>query len=247
MTRPFLRVAVMNVQSGVGTTRGFWQYLDLSRRRAARREARITRIGSALARANVSLAILLEVDGGSRRTGGLDQAARIADTSGLAGFSFFSCFRVADELNQGNAVHCSGGVEAVRNHRLPGLGEPRFLSEALVHWAGRTMHVFAAHVSLKAGVRREQLEEIRRITAARRRPVLLGGDFNTRKSEELDALSATLRRVPTGPTFPSWRPRFTLDHLFVSEHFRIVAARVASELREADHLPAIFDLELDPA
>jgi endonuclease/exonuclease/phosphatase family metal-dependent hydrolase len=239
-----LRVAVMNVQSGAATTRGWWEYLQPSRREAASRLRRIEAIGHGLDHHGVDLAILLEIDGGSGRTGGIDQAAAIARHGSLPSFCFFPCFRLGEEINQGNAVHAAAGVTMVENHPLSGIGEPRFLSEAAVSWAGEEIHVFVAHTSLKGTVRRTQLEEIRAIVASRHRPVLLGGDFNARKSRELDELSATLHRVATGLTFPSWRPRWALDHLFVSAHFRTESAKVLTELREADHLAVIADLTL---
>jgi endonuclease/exonuclease/phosphatase family metal-dependent hydrolase len=239
-----LRVAVMNVQSGVGTTRGWWQYLAPAGRRAASRERNIARIGKAFARHGVQLAILLEIDGGSDRTAGVNQAQLLGREAGLEGCCFFPCFRLGDEINQGNAVLAWGAVRSVRNHPLSGIGEPRFLSEAAVTWAGQEIHVFVTHTSLKAAVRRAQLEEIRAIVASRHRPVLLGGDFNARRGRELDDLSATLRRVPTGLTFPSWRPRWALDHLFVSAHFESTQARVVTELLESDHLSLVADLDL---
>jgi endonuclease/exonuclease/phosphatase family metal-dependent hydrolase len=238
-----LRVAVMNVQTGLGTTRGWWEYARLLGR-IKRRTRHVARIGAAFQRAEVDLAILQEVDGGSGRTGGVDQAALLAEHSRLASFHFFPCLQLVDRVNQGNAVHARTGVRGIANHALPGHGEPRYLSEAVVERDDRTLHVFAAHTSLKTAVRREQLQEIHRIVGLRQGPVLLGGDFNARRSDELDHLSAALRQVPAGPTFPSWRPRWALDHLFVSPHFRVRAARVADEVREADHLPVVVDLEL---
>jgi len=242
-----MRVAVMNVQTGLGVTRGWWEYLACLRGRAARverRARRVPRIGAALREARVDLAILQEVDGGSARTGGVDQATALAEHSALASACFFPCLRIGERVHQGNAVLSDSRLRFVANHALPGAGEPRFLSEATFERDGAAVHVFAAHTSLKAAVRRAQLEEIRRIVALRPGPVLLGGDFNARGSAELDELSRALRRAPGGPTFPSWSPRWALDHLFVSRHFRVREARVAREIREADHLPMLVDLEL---
>lgn len=238
-----LRVAVLNVQSGLGTTRGWWDYFRTMRYRIQPRVTRhIERIGAALRHRAVDLAVFTEVDGGSRRTAGVDQAALLAERGGFASHAFFPCFHVADSICQGNAIHARGPVELVKNHPLPGLGEPRYLSEAVVELDGGPIHVFATHTSLDAAVRREQLAEIRDIVAEHPGPALLGGDLNARKSDELDHLVRALRHVPCGPTFPSWRPRWALDHLFVSEHFTARSARVLREVREADHLPVLVEL-----
>lgn len=238
-----LRVAVLNLQSGLGTTRGWWDYVVTLRHRVVPRRTRhVERVGAALRREEVDLAIFSEVDGGSGRTAGVDQGRLLRETGGFADHAFFPCFVVGERIRQGNAIHARARVRPVENHPLPGLGEPRFLSEAVVELPAGPIHVFAAHTSLDAAVRREQLCRIRDLVGGHDRPVLLAGDFNARRSDELDELCRTLRQVPCGPTFPSWKPRWELDHLFVSPHFEALRARVATEVRESDHLPLRVDL-----
>lgn len=238
-----LRIAVCNVQSGLGTRRGWWDYAVTARHRFVPRLTRhIERIGTALLDAEVHLAVFTEVDGGSARTAHVDQARLLAEHGGFRHHAFFPCFSVGTHIHQGNAVHGRSPVLAVRNHPLAGFGEPRFLSEAAVGPPDGPLQVFAAHTSLDAAVRSKQLREIRDHVAATRGPILLAGDFNARQSRELEHLTGVLAHVPVGPTFPSWRPRWWLDHLFVSPHFRVRAARVMHEVREADHLPLLIDL-----
>lgn len=238
-----MRVAVCNVQSGLGTHRGWWDYAWTFRHRIVPRTTRhIERIGAALRREGVDLAVFTEVDGGSTRTAGIDQAALLAESGGFADHAFFACFEVGQRVRQGNAVHGRGAVRAVHNHRMSGVGEPRFLSEASVTLPDGDVRVFAAHTSLDVAVRRSQLVEIRDIVAGAEGPTLLAGDFNARQSEELDDLASALEQVACGPTFPSWRPRWALDHLFVDRSFEVVRARVMSEVRAADHLPLLVEL-----
>ncbi len=240
-----VRFAVCNIQSGIGVRRGWFDYLvTLPQRLRPRRTRHLERIGQALRFATVDVAVFTEVDGGSTRTAGVDQAQVLADHGQLSDYAFFPCFSLGGRVLQGNAIHARGPVHHARNHRLSGGGEPRFLSHAVVELQSGAIDVFATHVSLDARVRREQLGEIRDQVARVDGPVLLAGDFNARHGMELDHLSRVLTRVPTGSTFPSWRPRWALDHLFASTHFSIRASRVMHEVRESDHLPVFAELVL---
>lgn len=64
--------------------------------------------------------------------------------------------------------------------------------------------------------------------------------------ERLDVLApllaSGLRRVPTGPTYPSWRPTKALDYVLCSADVAIKEARVEASTRLADHLPIIVEL-----
>jgi endonuclease/exonuclease/phosphatase family metal-dependent hydrolase len=126
--------------------------------------------------------------------------------------------------------------------------------------AGR-VSLFNTHLGLFAPERRIQVAALtgqRWLGAvAPNEQVVMCGDLNAgRRSPVYRRLAALLQDVQRAdglrqsarPTFSSRRPRFILDHIFVSDHFRILGVTVpqAELFREvSDHLPLCTDLALD--
>ncbi len=242
---PVFRVATSNLQTGIGTTRGWahylttaWKYRYPHGSAPVRDAARFTRDE------RIDLVALCEVGGGSRRTRGVDQGALLAEASGMDGYAFFPAL-VTDRVFQGNAVCARFPVEAVANHALPGVGEPRFLSEAAVVLGGVAVRVFVTHLSLDLGQRGKQIDAIAEIIGACDVPTLLAGDFNVSREDELDLLSGTaLQKAASAPTFPSWKPTRALDHLFFSRHFQVERVYAFDAFRFSDHLPLVAEVRL---
>ncbi len=89
------------------------------------------------------------MEGGSRRTREIDQVVELSNGSSLGHRAYFPTFVTARTVNMGNAVLFRFPVCGVANHRLPGRGEPRFVSEAEVIAPGGAIHVFVTHLSLE--------------------------------------------------------------------------------------------------
>ncbi len=73
---PILRIAVANLQTGIGTTRGYWHYLTTAwKYRLAHDSRPIEQAARFLREADIDIAALCEIEGGSRRTRGSRSAA----------------------------------------------------------------------------------------------------------------------------------------------------------------------------
>lgn len=244
-----LRLAVSNLQSGIGTTRGYWQYLlngwkYFLPHDSAALEGAVDFLNSE----RIDLAAFSEANGRSKRSRGIDQVALIADRGGLPHHEFFPTHVVGDKVNQGNAVCSRFPVRAVANHRLFGIGEPRHLSEAEVEIAGTPVRLLATHLALDLGQRARQIHEIAAIVAARAGfPTILAGDFNVSREEEMELFSETqLQMATSAATFPSWKPTKRLDYLFFSREFTILESHAWSGTRFSDHLPLVAEVEFRP-
>jgi len=245
-----LRIAVSNLQSGIGTTRGYWQYLFTGWKYALPHGSGALR-GAVefLAAERIDIAAFSEINGPSRRTRGVDQVALVADGGGLPHRVFFPTHVVGGKVNQGNAVCARYPVRGVANHRLPGIGEPRHLSEAEVMVDGRPIRLLATHLALDLGQRGRQIHRIAElIGTGGGRPTILAGDFNVSREEEMELLHDTkLRMAASAATFPSWRPTRRLDYLFFSEEFSVVESHAWSARRFSDHLPLVAEVRFQPA
>ena len=245
-----LRVAISNVQNGIGTTRGFWHYLSTAwKYRLPHGSAPLVRAGAFLRSERIDLAALCEVEGGAWRSRGVDQVALIADEAGLAGRAFFPTHVVGTRINQGNGVCTRFPIRQVCNHRLPGRGEPRYLSEAEITLFDVPARVFVTHLSLNRTLRGPQIHAIAEIIDRADLPTILAGDFNASREAELDLLlESNLQKATSAPTFPSWRPFRRLDYLFFSRHFALHRSSVFDRFRFADHLPFVAEVALqEPA
>lgn len=243
-----LRIALCNLQTGIGTTRGYWHYLTTGWKYVLPHgSAPVERAARFVDDAAVDLLALCEVEGGSRRTRGVDQVRLLAERSRLNACAFFPTLSIGTRVNQGNAVCSRYAVRHVDNHLLPGTGEPRYLSEAEVLVEGIPVRVFVTHLSLQRQVRTGQIDHIAAFIDDVDGPTLLAGDFNASTQDELLLLAESrLQQATSAPTFPSWKPVKALDHLFFSAHFRVEHVEAHRDDLFSDHLPLVAQVLLAP-
>ncbi len=223
----------------------------------------VGRIAAVIAAEEPDIVALQEVDVGRARTGGVDQAHRIAERLKMT-HRFHAALKVEEEL-YGDAILTCLPERAIKVGPLPGYKpipqlEPRgALMVAIEVAKGVELQVLNTHLGL---VPREQ--QIQAVAVAgegwlghpdRRDPLILIGDFNaTRSSVVWRTLSAKLTDATKGrkgqriATFPAQAPILRIDHVFVSPGVTVTGmhvpatplARVAS-----DHRPLVMDFEID--
>ena len=164
---------------------------------------------------------LQEIDRGTRRAGGADQAAVIAEELGLA------CVYVpADRVwggSMGNALLVRGRLADVERVGLPGalrLRGPDRRSAVLARARVGDLSLTIAVVHLSTGVLDNSGQQRRILEALTERPGphLLLGDLNRRTAWVRPAASSRgLHLVDDdAPTAPRISPRYRIDHVAVS-------------------------------
>jgi len=222
----------------------------------------VDRVAAVIAELDPDIVCLQELDVGRARTGGVDQAAVIAERLSMA-VRFHPAMTVEAE-EYGDAILTRhperlvrvGDLPTVRG--VPGL-EPRGALWVRINVDGAELNVLTTHLGL---VPREQ-----RLQAAALigkdwlghpecvGPTVLAGDFNatsiTRPYQTLTRSLADCQRAlglkPTVKTFPSGFPAIRIDHVFVSPQIRVtrVQAPFSPLSRMAsDHLPLAVDFEI---
>lgn len=220
------------------------------------------RIADVIAACGADVVALQELDVGRKRSGGVDQAAAIAHELEMRQVFFHPAHIVVDE-QYGDAVITARPATLVKAGGLPGLPgsgrEPRGALWVEVDMGGRPVQVFNSHFGLG---RRERRAQARAMLGpdwigsdACQAPVVFLGDFNSLPrgrvyrsiaSHFRDAHVAG-RHSRARATFPSRRPVFRLDHVFVSHDIAVVGAHVPrspAARRASDHLPLVVDLKL---
>jgi endonuclease/exonuclease/phosphatase family metal-dependent hydrolase len=239
-----LRLLSFNIQVGISTeryhhylTRG-WQHLLPHPGRASN----LQRIGALLG--DYDLVALQEVDGGSLRSGYVNQVERLAE---LGAFPYWY-----QQLNRnlGRLAQHSNGVlsrlrpDLLEDHPLPG---PPGRGAVLLKFGegADALVVINMHLALGPRTRTRQLAYVRELIDGARHVVLMG-DMNTHAIDLLQ--HSPLRDLglvapQIDATFPSWRPQRCLDHILLSPE--LMLERVAV-LRQpiSDHLPVAVDIRL---
>jgi len=239
-----LRLLSFNIQVGISTeryrhylTRG-WQHLLPHNGRAGN----LQKIGNLLA--DYDLVALQEADGGSLRSGYINQVEHLAQ---LGSFPYWH-----QQLNRNLgrfAQHSNGVLSRLRphdieDHPLPG---PAGRGAILVRFGEGedALVVVVMHLALGARTRTRQLAYIRELIGGYRHQVLMG-DMNTHAADLLE--TSPLRDLgllapQIEATFPSWRPQRCLDHILLSPTLTLEKVQVLAQ-PISDHLPVAVEIRL---
>jgi endonuclease/exonuclease/phosphatase family metal-dependent hydrolase len=239
-----MRILTYNVHRCVGTDRR----LD------------VARVAEVIAAQAPDIVALQELDVGRARTGGVDQAHRLAQRLGMA-FHFNAAFTVEEE-QFGDAILTALPERLVKAGALPGHPrfpqlEPRGAIWVEIETAAGVLGVINTHLGLVPREQRLQAAALAGKTwlgaAAQGAPLVVVGDMNaTPRNAAYRILAARLaearRAAPfshRAPTFPSTFPVLAIDHVFVSEAVVVDAVRTPLDPLSrlaSDHLPLIVDL-----
>lgn len=244
-----IRVVVANIQSGIGITKGYRQYVTSGWRYLFPHDGKgAMDAGTFLRAEDADIALLTEVDAGSRRSRHASQIDAMAMESGLTHARFFPTRSVGTSINEGNAVLSRFPVTGERAHPLQSRVNPRTLGETTLALPdGTRMTALVAHLALGSRPRESQLAEIAEHVKRIEGPLVLGGDFNERDHHSFKLLRKAGLAPVSVASYPSWKPRHALQMLFLSRHFSLVQASVPDGARFSDHLPLIVEIELEAA
>ena len=226
----------------------------------ADRRLDVARVAEVIAAQAPDIVALQELDVGRARTGGVDQAHRLAQRLGMA-FHFNAAFQVEEE-RYGDAILTTLPERLVKSGPIPthprfSRLEPRGALWVAVRIGSAELNVINTHLGL---VPREQRGQATALAGddwlgAAKGPLVLVGDLNaTPRAGAYRTLAARLtesrkaaRLAHRAATFPSTFPVLAIDHVFVSEH--VVVERVRAPLDSltrlaSDHLPLVVDISL---
>ncbi len=244
--RDTLRVLTYNVHGCIG----------MDDRASAERIARV------IARHAPDVVALQELDEGRNRTGGIDQAHRIARHLEMA-YQFHPVMHI-EEGRYGNAILTHLPMWPVRAARLPGVGgklrvEPRGAIWTCIRWGDTDIQVINTHMGLRESERRVQAAALLSDDWLGHpdchSPVIVCGDFNALPGSGAHRLlTRHLRDVQEAAeghrpkkTLPGRYPMARIDHVFVDSTVQVMGITVpATELEQvaSDHLPLVVDLRL---
>ena len=228
-----LRILTYNIHHGAGND----EILDLER------------IAELIRSLDPDLVALQEVDNRTERTGGVAQATRLGQLTGMA--SAFGKFMDYQGGEYGMAVLSRFEYENPTNHILPEGPEPRSSMAIRVQLPNGEELIFAGvHFYRNAEERMGQARRLLEVLEAEEVPVILAGDFNsTPDSEVMSRISESFQVPDKGDdhfTFRSDRPNREIDFIVYrpAARFTVLESRVIHEPVASDHRPVLLILEV---
>ncbi len=246
--RPFLSLLSYNIQAGIHTRR-YQDYVVHGWRNVLphRRQFRVLdqiagEVGA------FDLVALQESDSGSFRSGFWNQTEYLANRSGFPYWAHQQNRRIGQIASPGNGLLCRLEPIEVLDCAMPGRVPGRGVLIAQFGNHSENLTVAVVHLSLGSRDRRIQLEYLAELLADRQHMVVLG-DFNAEsgQSEFQDFLAAAgLQCARPCPTFPSWRPVRSIDHVLHTPELQVRRVETLA-LQLSDHLPVAVRLQLPAA
>lgn len=230
-----LRVVAYNIKHG----RGMDDQVDLPR------------IADALRVLNADVITLQEVDRNTERTGRVDQVARLGELLGMRGFH--GAHRPYQGGEYGNAVLTRLPVREVKVRAIPpSAGSDLSITELVLGGGpdGRPISVVSVHLAGAPEERRAQADSVNAFYSRVEHPVILAGDFNSRRGDlvmsRLEAQWSVLAKDGAVNTYPSDAPDREIDFVMYRPpgRFEVLEHRVVEETMASDHRPLLAVLRI---
>jgi endonuclease/exonuclease/phosphatase family metal-dependent hydrolase len=241
-----LRMLSFNIQVGIDTSR-YSDYIRKSWRHLlphAGRTLNLKRIADLIK--DYDIVALQEVDAGSLRSNYINQVEYLAQHAGFPHWHVQQNRNLATIAAHANGLLSKIPAELVIDHSLPGLIPGRGALEVSFGAGSQSLVVMVAHLALGKKAQRRQIGYIAESLAQHDFFVLMG-DFNCEPHDLLETLDKTGLKTRLAdncdPTYPSWNPKKSLDHIIVSDNLTVESVAVLPEVI-SDHLPVAMEVTL---
>lgn len=241
-----LKLLSYNIQAGIAA-HGYRHYLTQSWKHVLpfpQRRDNLDRIASLISQCDI--VGLQEVDGGSLRSGFINQ------TEYLALEARFPFWHDQTNRNLGKFAQHSTGLLSrlfpadVTQVKLPGMIPGRGALTVRYGHGDDALLVVVAHLALGRRARLLQLGCIAEIIGDYDHVIVMGDMNCCSESREINwFIKHTALRAPTNnsPTFPSWRPSRNLDQILISSSLVVERIDVLNH-PFSDHLPVMMEVLL---
>lgn len=245
---PTLRLLSYNIQTGISTNR-YRHYFTRSLGHvlpSSRRVKNLDRIGTLVS--EFDIVGLQEVDGGSLRSGYINQVEY------LAWRGAFPYWHSQLNRNLGRLAQHSNGLLSritpteISEHKLPGLIPGRGALMARYGSSEDCLVVLIIHLALSPRAREQQMAYIAELVRGYRNVVLMGDmncrahDINGQRHSPLER-SGLVEPVRNLNTYPSWQPQRSIDRVLITPSVRVRSIQ-ALDCTYSDHLPVAIEVEL---
>ncbi|CAM4437224.1 MAG: hypothetical protein LEGION0398_MBIBDBAK_01381 [Legionellaceae bacterium] len=247
MQKTHLKILSYNIQAAMFSEPGYYRYITNSWQQILPHSRQLNNL-NAIAKLihHYDIVALQEVDGGSLRTGFINQVKYLAEQAS------FNYWHQQLNRNLGKIAQHSNGILSrfipikVLNYKLPGLMPGR---GAIFFQLGNNHNpliIVVAHLSLGARSQRLQLDFLYELLGEYQHVIVMGDLNCSIKQLSNCSLITKLGLIPANRsinTFPSWEPKRNIDHILVSPSISIEHVNIL-DIGYSDHLPISLSIHL---
>lgn len=171
----------------------------------------------------------------------------------IGNYRFFSKI-ILKRFNERTPIITNYRVLSSNTYHLPHF--PSFLKRVITHividYKGKEISIYNTHLEVRnLNVKKRQLDYIYKLLLNDKRDKIIMGDFNLKTNnsvflEFVDSLKKIgITRIPLDEkTLKQSRYSREIDHVFVSNSFKVKNKQVVKDLEISDHYPVIVELEI---
>ena len=195
----------------------------------------------------VDIAALQEVDGGSLRSGFMNQASYLAELSAFPYWWQQRNRRIGRIAESSNCLFSRAQPTLVEDHPLPGRIPGRGALLAVFGEGRESLAVAISHLSLGSQARARQFDFLHDLLSPYRHSVVMC-DFNCQPNSPgfrrfMERSGLAVPGPHALPTYPAWQPDRAIDHILISHDIHPLRYEAPS-FQLSDHLPVAVDIEL---
>ena len=158
-----------------------------------------------------------------------------------------------NSINEKTPIITNYNVISSKTYHLPTLPSllKRVMTKAIIEVDGRLVSVYNTHLDFQYEVvKQRQLKKILKIIKKDKNPVILMGDFNLKTNKEIfldfikELKSINIKHINIHEkTFKASKYHRAIDHIFVSNDFKVLHKELITDIPISDHYPVLVQLD----
>ena len=162
-------------------------------------------------------------------------------------------FLIPTRYNEKNPIITNKKVISNRTYHLPFLPSitKRIMTKVVIEDNGKLVSIYNTHLEVrKEKVKERQLKRILKILKKDNNPIILTGDFNLKTNNEMfnkfieELESIGIKHIDIADrTLKISKYHRAIDHIFISEEFKLISKDRITDLEISDHYPVLIQID----
>lgn len=162
-------------------------------------------------------------------------------------------FLIPTRYNEKNPIITNKKVISNKTYHLPFLPSitKRIMTKVVIEDNGKLVSIYNTHLEVrKEKVKERQLKRILKILKKDSNPIILTGDFNLKTNNEMfnkfieELESIGIKHIDIADkTLKMSKYHRAIDHIFISEEFKLISKDRITDLEISDHYPVLIQID----